>query len=755
MPDAPQTGLSILVDEKRVNDLLTQKSGAKAMIRSACNTCLFVLFLTLYTGLALGEPFGLYRTYEGYLRRRFDFNAGMNLRDVKSVENFWEYMNKSVVPGIYSNDTAKYYYPGAEVAKMLPIDETEGANVLLGSARLRMLKVNPNEDCEVAGAYEPFFTKCYGPFAVESEDTKEFGPVSATGEAEFVWYPGSGEDFAGSVAEYSSGGFMAALTSNYDTTMTTLRLMESNNWIGAPARVIFLDFTIYNFNQGLYGVCRIVFEVAPSGAWTNTFYIDVLEQRHLSALGMGTNAEWFMLIGEAVLVLFVLRYLMEECSEFLGCESRGPGKMKIPVVKTDYFTDAWNVLDWVNLLIIIATLVIRVMTWSKAREVYGVPMDPTKQTVLTFSDLSPVAANVRLIHNLVSFNAVLIWFKAVKYINIIPYITTFMQTVTMSQKMLLSFEILFCMCLFGFVLAYTVAFGEQLTDFRTPWRAFVFLMRTIVGDGDMTIVYNSAPFLGSLLIILFVLGMFFIIMNLFYAIMISALSDAKQTEDMKQGKKWEQTMDRFNETWKLIYEKFRLELRFRTFVPGLYSRLMNRKKNMEKLEKLRDEAVFNRQKKKTPDTLLALGPGNPGIGRRKKRPAATTAAIEDADSDDGSEVDLGPLRSKDQLTGTGEFYTGPADALPMLGDMGGSVDSSTSQGGDIGEPSQAAIDLVIEATSYVADGIVERTAGARDVLFREMTESMECLQGIGNVLEVLGRRSRDLEAQQRQLLKNF
>merc|ERR1719188_2759385 len=110
--------------------------------------------------------------------------------------------------------------------------------------------------------------------------------------------------------------------------------------------------------------------------------------------------------------------------------------------------------------------------------------------------------------------------------------------------------------------------------------------------------------------------------------------------------------------------------------------MMNKKKKQDKLEKLRDDAVAARQRKKAPDMMKALGPGNPGIGRRKKRPASTTAAIEDADSDAGSEVDLGPLRSKDQLTGTGEFYRGPVEGLPMLGDKG-SADSSTSQGGEI------------------------------------------------------------------------
>ena len=38
-----------------------------------------------------------------------------------------------------------------------------------------------------------------------------------------------------------------------------------------------------------YGVCRLVFEVAAAGDWTNSFEIDVLMQRHLQPLGSGTT----------------------------------------------------------------------------------------------------------------------------------------------------------------------------------------------------------------------------------------------------------------------------------------------------------------------------------------------------------------------------------------------------------------------------------------------------------------------------------
>ena len=49
---------------------------------------------------------------------------------------------------------------------------------------------------------------------------------------------------------------------------------------------------------------------------------------------------------------------------------------------------------------------------------------------------------------------------------------------------------------------------------------------------------SSMLLAGSLLIIIYVVGIFFVIMNLFYAIIVSTLSDAKIEEDAKQKKKW-------------------------------------------------------------------------------------------------------------------------------------------------------------------------------------------------------------------------
>mmetsp|Transcript_132375 Transcript_132375/g.382686 ORF Transcript_132375/g.382686 Transcript_132375/m.382686 type:complete len:755 (-) Transcript_132375:28-2292(-) len=745
------TGLEILRDEKAVNDLLEQKSGAKAMIRSGCNLALFVSFLVLFTALALSEPLGEHRAFEGYLRRRFDTMAAMPLRKVESVSTFWEYMDRSFMPAIYGNDTRRFYFPGHQVARLLQIEE---GNRLLGVVRLRMLKVVPGDACHVKGSLEQYFPTCYGAWDPAAEDTAPFGPPNPqTGDPEFSYFGEPGGSWVeGKIMSYPPGGFMEALTADHNLTTRRLTIMKENAYAGPGLRAMIVDWSIYNFNIGAYGVCRILFEVAPSGLWVSSFEVDVLMRRHLSPLGGRTTGDWLVLLGEVILVLFVLRYLIEEAAEFVGFRGWRP------YIKWDYFGDAWNILDWLNLILMIATLGLRVKSWGMSGDLNVYIGDPSKQGVSTFTDLQSVASNVRVIHQIIAFNTVLTWFKAVKYISVLPYITTFMQTVSMSQKALGTFIVIFGTLFFGFIIAYTVAFGENSAVFRTPWSSFVFLMRSYLGNSDFSIVYNAAPIVGSVLTVTYILLMIMVIANLFYAIMIRALADMMADEDPRQKNQWQQTLERMNDLWRTVLTQFRLEYRFRTCFPGLYARIMSRRRKIAEREKERDEEVIKRIRRRKPDASVALGPGNPSLGRRQKLANYSITADDIEESDNESDVDLGPLRDKAQLSKKGMFGSA---FDPDAGDHGDAHDDGSSgwhkdtSSTDDGEPPPEAIELVIEATRHVVDGIVDRTYGARGVLIAEMQESKNKLLMLGSVLEVLGRRARDLEAQQQSLLKHF
>eukprot|EP00928_Gymnodinium_smaydae_P072008 TRINITY_DN55459_c0_g1_i1.p1 TRINITY_DN55459_c0_g1~~TRINITY_DN55459_c0_g1_i1.p1 ORF type:complete len:751 (+),score=191.59 TRINITY_DN55459_c0_g1_i1:165-2417(+) len=748
-----QSSLSILVDEKKVNDLLKKKTGAAAFLRSICNVLFFVFFLLLYTALALSDPIAAQRSFEGYLRRRFDTESAFPLDKVHSISSFWKYTNESFFPALYSNDTAKYYYPGRVIDTFLPLDDN---NRLLGAgARIRTLKITPNYDCYTLDEFMNYFPNCYGPYDVSVVDKDSFGPMTETGQKMFA-YIGRREgdtQYFGKVSTYEPGGFMEPLTADYNQTVYKFQYMRESDWLSAGTRVVMYDFTIYNFNLALYAVCSISFEVTTSGSWVKTFSIDMLRQIHLNPLGSGTSADWSMLIGECVLVICVMRYLLEEASEFLSCEKRANSRFRKPVIKFDYFSDTWNLLDWLNLLIIIVALGYRVQTWGTASSQTVHTGDPKDAGVLTFTDYSGVAANVRFVRSLTAFNLVLTWFKAVKYITIIPYITLFMQTVSVSEKNLSAFSVLFGCGLAGFVLAFSSAFGEQLSDFRSVFSSLTFLMRAFLGDANLDAVLTANNVVGSLLITIFVIGMVFVMMNIFRAIVVSALSDAKGAMGLKQAKEWQRTKEKAAEFAESMDNKFSLTLRFRTSVPGLYARIQSRKKKREQQELKRDAAELEKEAIMraggvSDAELVAQGPG-----RRLKRQQQSVTNDDNISEDEESEPDLGPLRTSDQLVEEG--FDPEVDGGFGIPGAGKKVHYDEFGNEVTPELQPEAQKYVMDATEYVVNGITGHTRAVRNQLYDDMGESREVLQGIGNVLDVLSRRARSLEAQQIDLLKQY
>merc|ERR1719359_1995965 len=89
----------------------------------------------------MGEPLSVHRSFEAYIRHRFDTGAAMRLHEVNSVEDFYRYWNHSMIPGLYTNSTRQYTFPGAQLQSMLRIDGEKANNRLFGLARIRMQKV--------------------------------------------------------------------------------------------------------------------------------------------------------------------------------------------------------------------------------------------------------------------------------------------------------------------------------------------------------------------------------------------------------------------------------------------------------------------------------------------------------------------------------------------------------------------------------------------------------------------------------------
>jgi len=334
----------------------------------------------------------------------------------------------------------------------------------------------------------------------------------------------------------------------------------------------------------------------------------------------------------------------------------------------------------------------------------------------------------------------------------------------LAWEFLAGFAMIFFTTFMGFCLSYCTAFGESLSDFRTVPRAFIFLMRSFIGNADMRLVYDANPVIGSMLIVLFVVGMIFVNMNLFYAILISSLSEARQTQEVEQAKAMENFTDKIVGFLETCGRVMQLQQRFRGCFPGLYSRMKRWEKARLELEKRRDEMVLERERAKMPEANIdmALGAASPNIGRRKARAYKQSLEDDDAKSEAESEPDLGALRFKENLipppNWQGSSYAdgfgdGPAEGTNMETSFmtTGAAETLRTDREEF-ERQEYAKEKVLDATEYIVETVKDRCRGARQLVLSEMGDARQVLQGIGSVLEVLGRRARSLEAQQEQIL---
>lgn len=723
----PNANKSVLEDEALVTDLRKRRGGIRAFLKSISTVVIFAFFVATFTLLVCQEPYVKYRTFQKHIRDKFSGESSPYLQDldeVDSIETFWNYIDTTVLISIYGNES-EYVYANRVQPKLIELDDY---NRVLGAMRLRTVKVKPNIGCEIPESFRAAYDSCYGPYSSEATMTAAFGPPSAP----FEFQSPAPTEMAhpGVLTSYAPGGYTEVLTTNRTATLELVRVLKDENWLDQASRAIFLDFTVWNGNNGFYGVSRIAFEIAPSGNWITTHDVNVLTQRYIQAFGYGTIEEWMMMIGEMLLCLFVLYYIAEELSE-------------CTILKWNYAKDGWNVLDWCNLILLIWVVGMRLTTYLDASSLQIGQNELDNPSY--FTDMDAFARNIRFVREINAVNAVLIWVKAVKYVNFIPYVSTMIWTIRLSWQLFVSFAVVFLSAFIGFVIAYNVGFGDKFADMNTFPKAALFLARSFLGDADLTRVYYSAPLLGSLLIVLFVLGMYFIIMNIFYGIMVNALEEAKAKQEETANEKWQKFLQKVDTVRKLLWKGLDLDQRIKRHLPGLYARMHRRRRDRLEREKARKERLDRKEKARLAGNLMDVtGPHNPNAGRKRKRKtkANEAAAALGEDSSD-SEVDLGPklseshcrhLRGKrgSTITATGN-YQAPGKRGGVM-----SIDSEE----------------LMEAVEHMASGLMERTNSMRSVVLGEMKESKLLLYGISDVLEVLNRRVHDLEQQQNQFLES-
>ncbi|XP_064627409.1 polycystin-2-like isoform X2 [Lineus longissimus] len=453
-------------------------------------------------------------------------------RGLTTMHDFWRFAESPLMDGLYWEK----WYNGKNVTN----DELGYIfyeNRLLGVPRIRQLKVR-NDSCTVPEDFSNEIKECFDSYATSVEATEPFGPPqfhnltawSFTSEAKL-----KGSSHEGMMATYSGAGYYEDLTRFRDSSLAKIITLKENLWLDRGSRVVFVDFTVYNANINLFCVIRILVEFPPTGGALPSHVF-----RTVKLLRYVTPKDFFVLACECLFTLFIIYYIIEEAIE-------------IKKHRLGYFKSVWNILDIIVIVISIICIIFNIYRTIKVSEILTQLLKEPEQ----YADFEFLSFWQIQFNNAVAIAVFCSWVKVFKYISFNKTMTQLSSTLARCAKDLAGFAVMFFIIFFAFAQLGYLIFGTQVRDFNSFPSAVFTLFRIILGDFNFHELESANRVLGPIYFMLYVFFVFFVLLNMFLAIINDTYSEVKA--DIAEQKNEFEMADYFKKGYNKMLDKLNLK----------------------------------------------------------------------------------------------------------------------------------------------------------------------------------------------------
>uniref|UniRef100_A0A8D1YM94 Polycystin-2 n=1 Tax=Sus scrofa TaxID=9823 RepID=A0A8D1YM94_PIG len=478
----------------------------KSVLRELATYLLFLIVLCVLTyGMMSSSVYYYTRIMSQlFLDTPVSRTEKTNFKTLSSVEDFWKFAEGALLDGLYwktqpSNGTEAHnrsfiYYE----------------NLLLGVPRIRQLRVR-NGSCSIPQDLRDEIKECYDVYSVSSEDRAPFGPRNGT-----AWIYTSEKDLNGSshwgmLTTYSGAGYYLDLSRTREETAAQLAHLRKHAWLDRGTRATFIDFSVYNANINLFCVIRLLVEFPATGG-----VIPSWQFQPVKLIQYVTTFDFFLAACEIIFCFFILYYVVEEILE-------------IRIHKLHYFRSFWNCLDVVIIVLSVAAIGINIHRTSNVEMLLQFLEDQN-----TYPNFENLAYWQIQFNNIAAVIVFFVWIKLFKFISFNRTMSQLSTTMSRCAKDLFGFAIMFFIIFLAYAqLAYLV-FGTQVDDFSTFQECIFTQFRIILGDINFAEIEEANRVLGPIYFTTFVFFTFFILLNMFLAIINDTYSEVKS--DLAQQK---------------------------------------------------------------------------------------------------------------------------------------------------------------------------------------------------------------------------
>lgn len=119
------------------------------------------------------------------------------------------------------------------------------------------------------------------------------------------------------------------LKNNKNETIQIIQELKDNLWVTRGTRAIFLDFSVYNANTNIFGICKLLFEFPTVGG-----VIPKADIQSIRLLRLHDSYDYFLWVCEILFYSFIVFYIIRGIRQLIYFRMR-------------YFMQFWTYMDLV------------------------------------------------------------------------------------------------------------------------------------------------------------------------------------------------------------------------------------------------------------------------------------------------------------------------------------------------------------------------------------------------------------------------
>jgi len=316
-------------------------------------------------------------------------------------------------------------------------------------------------------------------------------------------------------------------------------------WLDAGTRALIIKATFYNGNLDNYVTGTFVFEVTRGGEVVASATWGTLKTTRIDF-----EKAPFAGVCEIVVYGFTIFNTCNQLYIFYAT-TRKTGSVLA------YFKDIWNVIELIVLVVFFTAVSARV---SLLLSLYPDPM--IFETV--FIDYYSISLQYAMSFNLESVCVLAIFAKMFKYAQLSPQTSLLWLVLTRSGLDIFFFIGMLLTLIFAFGMMAVQIMGPSLEDYNSIMNSILYLILIILGQFDLPAMIQASEMLGFTFFILYIMVMFFILMNIFLAILGEAYSVERELQQEELDRKPKTRAKRSWRTYlKLIWVLFKSKLKRR------------------------------------------------------------------------------------------------------------------------------------------------------------------------------------------------